>query len=117
MFTCVMNVTVNMDTNNIKWWRRRIDNDSPSEEIKTSGNKLFSIANNNNGGILTSVLMINGLRSAFIGPYWVKMTDGAQLSEMAFLGVVQSGMYVYICVLCRYVYMCLCGCMYVHTHV
>ena len=96
MFTCVMNVTVNISTDNIKWWRIRIDNGSPPEEIKTQGNNVFSITNSISGRMLTSVLMITGLRSAHVGPYWLKVADGTQMSDMAFLSIIPSGTYVCI---------------------
>ena len=111
MFTCVMNITVNKSTDNIKWWRRRIDDDSPSIEIKTQGTNLFSITRTISGGTLTSILMITNLRLAFVGPYWLKMANSTQLTDKAFLSIVPSG--TYVC-MCAYV----CGLiMYVHTYV
>ena len=103
MFTCVVHVTVNISTDDIQWWRRRIDYNFPPEEVKTQGNNLFSITNNISGGMLTSVLMVAGLRSAHMGPYWLKVADGTQMSDMAFLTIVPSGTYVCICVLYMYV--------------
>ena len=118
MFTCVMNVTVNIRTDDIKWWRKRIDNDSPRDEIPTQGSNLFSTASSINGGILTSVLIITNLRLLFIGPYWLEVADGIGSSDSAFLSIIPNGMYVRICILCMYGYMCLCGhiCTYIiHT--
>ena len=104
MFTCVMNTTVNISIDSINWWRIRIDiGYSLPLQIRTRSNNIFSIASNISGGILTSVLMITGLRSALIGPYWVEVANGTQLSDMAFLSIVASGTYVCIYVQCMYV--------------
>ena len=98
MFTCIVNVTVNISTDDIKWWRRRIDSDSSPNKIITQGNYVFNITNNISGGMLTSVLMITGLRSSHVGPYWVEVADDTQLimSDMAFLSIVLSGTHLCI---------------------
>ena len=98
MFTCVVHVTVDLSTNNIKWWRKRIDNNSPSDEIRTQGNNVWNITNSISGEMLTSVLMITGLTSVHIGPYWLEVADGTQLimSDMAFFSIILSGTYVCI---------------------
>ena len=95
MFTCKMeSKNVNVSMEDIMWWRRRIDDDSYiPRPIRTQGNNVFSIISNISGGILTSVLMITDLRTAFIGPYWVGMTGGERhfpLSDMAFLSIVPN---------------------------
>ena len=95
MFTCVMkfnNVWVNTD--GITWWRRRIDDASANTSLSIKENPRFNIINNINETTLTSVLMITALRTAFIGPYWLGMVDGTQLSNVAFLSIVPNGMYV-----------------------
>ena len=111
MFTCVMrfeNVSVNEE--GIKWWRRR--NDQPTKKLKiieTQGNKFFSITSNISGETLTSVLMINVLRSTLIGPYWLEMADDTQLSDVAFLSIAPSGMCVRIYAFCT--------CVYIHSFI
>ena len=111
MFTCVMRFkNVNISKEDIRWWRGRI-NQSTNKHllIRIQGNTAFSITSNISGETLTSVLMINGLRSAFIGPYWAEMADGTQLSDVAFLSIAPSGMCVYICIcipcMCVYMFM------------
>ena len=95
VFTCVMkfnNMWVNTD--GITWWRRRIDDASANTSLSIKENPRFNIINNINETTLTSVLMITALRTAFIGPYWLGMVDGTQLSNVAFLSIVPNGMYV-----------------------
>ena len=94
MFFCKMRFqNVNISKEDIKWWRRRYDavNMYP-QIIRTQGNSILSITSNITGGTLTTVLMISRLSSAFIGPYWVGMGNGTQLSDVAFLSIVPSGM-------------------------
>ena len=103
MFTCKMeskSVNINIiSMEDITWWRRRMDDGSYTPQpIRTQGNNLFSITSNISGGILSSVLMVTDLRSAFIGPYWVGITGGERhipLSDMAFLSIVPNGMCMY----------------------
>ena len=93
MFTCVMRFNyVNISKEDIKWWRIRIDSTSEPLIVSAQTIRLFSITSNIDEGILTSVLMINVLRTAFIGLYWLGMADGTQLSDVAFLSIVPSGM-------------------------
>ena len=93
LFTCVMRSNnVSISEEDIKWWRRRNDQSTEPQIIETQGNNVFSITSNISGGTLTSVLMINVLRQAFIGPYWLGMADGTQLSDVAFLSITPSGM-------------------------
>ena len=117
MFTCVINATVNISTDNIQWWRKRINHNSMPNEIKALASNIFSVTNSNNGRTITSVLIITVLRSDLMGPYWLKVADGTQMSDMAFLIIVPRGTYMCICVLCTYVHMSLCGHMYVHIYV
>ena len=94
---------MNISIEDIKWQRNRTDDDSVNPQIiMTQGNNLISITSNISGGMLTSVLMITHLRSAHVGPYWVKVADDAQLimSAVAFLRIGPSGMTL----LC--IYMC-----------
>ena len=116
MFTFVMEFqNVNISTEDVKWWRRRIDDASNrSLLIDTKGNSLFSITSNVINETLTSVLMINGLRSGFTGPYWLEVADDAQpiMSAVAFLSIGPSGMTL-LCI-------CMCtmhDCIFVSAHV
>ena len=117
MFTFVMEFqNVNISIEDIKWQRNRTDDayvNNP-QIIRTLGSNLFSITSSISAGMLTSVLMITGLRSAHVGPYWVEVADGAQLimSAVAFLSIGPSGMTL----LC--VYMCtMHGCIFVGVYV
>ena len=112
MLTCVMRFqNVNISKEDIEWWRRRIDQNNNTEIIKPQGTTAFSITSNISGGTLTSVLMINSLRSQLIGPYWLEIADGTQMSDVAFLSIVPSGM-------CMYIHICiLCMCVHIYTYV
>ena len=95
MFTFVMRFNnVEINEKDVKWWRRRINlphNNQPQDRVlSTQGNNILSITCNISRGTLTSVLMINSLTSARVGPYWVGMTNGTQLSNVAFLSIVPS---------------------------
>ena len=94
MFFCKMRFqNVNLSKEDIKWWRRRFDFPNMDPQIiTTQGNTIFSITSNISGGTLTTVLMISRLSSARVGPYWLGMTNGTQLSDVAFLSIVPSGM-------------------------
>ena len=93
VFTCVMRLNnVRINTDNIAWWRRRIDQNSETQPIKE--NNKFNITNNINEKILTSVLVITGLRSGLEGPYWLGMANSTRWSDVAFLSILLNGMYV-----------------------
>ena len=109
VFTCIMrfqNVIISKE--DIKWWTIR----SSKRLIRTQGTNTFSITSNISGGTLSTVLMINGLRSALIGPFWLGMANGTQLSDVAFLSITPSGMYtvamssLYVLRMCCIVVMC-----------
>ena len=93
MFTCMMEFqNVSIRAEDMKWWRVRTDLSS-NTPLLIKENVRFNINSTIKGGVLTSVLMINGLRSAFIGPYWFGMTDSKQhipLSDIAFLSIIPS---------------------------
>ena len=94
MFTCVMRFqNVNISKEDIKWWRIANDHSNNQQRllIRTQGTTAFSITSNISGETLTTVLMINGLKSVFIGQYWLGMADGTQLSDVAFLSITPSG--------------------------
>ena len=99
MFTCVMRFqNVSISKEDIKWWR--ITTDHATNQwylpIRLQGTTVFNITSNISGERLTSVLIINGLRSQFIGPYWLEMANGTQISDVAFLSIAPSGMCIYI---------------------
>ena len=105
MFTCVMRFhNVNISKEDIKWWRRTFT--EGRKTIWTQGNKIFRITRNIIEGTLTTILMINDLRSHFMGPYWLEMADGTQLSDMAFLSIIPNGTYVLLYAYCAYSYSC-----------
>ena len=110
MFTCVMRLqNVNISKEDIKWWRIANDhaNNQKRLRIPTHGTIAFSITSNISGDTLTTILMINGLKSNFIGPYWLGMDGDTQLSDVAFLSITPNGTYVHIriiCILCTCVY-------------
>ena len=83
---------MNISKEDIKWWRRRIDQNNDPRIIRTQGSTFFSVTSNISGETLASVLMINSLKSAFAGPYWLGMANGTQLSDMSFLSITPSGM-------------------------
>ena len=98
-FTCVMNITNVSESIDVKWWRRRIDQNSGNVPIVTQGvtrlNVINSISNNNDK--LTSVLMITDVRVTDIGPYWcaVMITNELTMeSNRAFLNITPNGMYI-----------------------
>ena len=110
MFFCKIrfqNVVISKE--DIKWWRRRFDvRNMDPQVIRTQGNNILSITSNIAGGTLTTVLMISRLSLARVGPYWLGMTNGTQLSDVAFLSITPSGMYAYCaCVHTVYVSVCL----------
>ena len=85
---------MNISKEDIKWWRIANDHSNNQQRllIRTQGTTAFSITSNISGETLTTVLMINGLKSVFIGQYWLGMADGTQLSDVAFLSITPSGM-------------------------
>ena len=122
MFTCVIMrfQNVNVSKEDIKWWRVTNDhaNNQQRQTISTQGTNAFSITINTSGETLTAVLMINNLKSNFVGPYWVGMADGTQLSDVAFLSIAPSGMCIYVyayraCVVGTYV--CMVISMYIYV--
>ena len=99
MFTCVIKLNVNMNVEDIRWWTIRNDHSTSGSQrliVRTQGTTAFDTTSNINGETLSSVLLINGLRSQFIGPYWLGMADGTQLSDVGFLSIALSGMCIYI---------------------
>ena len=100
VFTCVVDIilNVNINTEDISWWRIRTDHDSVI--LITETVTRYIISNDINEHRVTSVLTITNLRLADMGPYWPGLTDDNQLCSMAFLSVVlQNGMCVYhICI-------------------
>ena len=114
VFTCVVEFqNVNISTEDIKWWRIRIDVVS-NAPLFIRENIRFIVTSNISGGVLTSVLMITDLRTAFIGPYWLGMVDGTQLSNVAYLSIVPNGMCM--CCVCTNMYVYMYVCMYVHMY-
>ena len=100
MFTCVIDTSnVNISTEDISWWRKRRDHNNnliPNPVmISQHGNKRIRINQRNNGENLTSVIMINYVRSSDAGPYWLSLMDteiSIIISTMAFLSIVPNGM-------------------------
>ena len=91
IFTCVVDIhNVSIDTRNINWWRKRIDqNSSPIKVAFTAAG--HRTVNSINGYRLTSLLMITNVKSTHIGPYW--LNESRNLSDVAYLSVTPNGMY------------------------
>ena len=96
VFTCVMDIlNANISTEDIRWWRMRINHNSLTKITETVTR--YTISNDINEHRVTSVLMITNVRLADMGPYWPGLIDDNQLCSMAFLNVVlQNGMCVHI---------------------
>ena len=106
VFTCVMDIlNVSINTEDINWWRIRIDHKGLTEITETVTR--YTISNDINGHELTSALMITNVRLGDMGPYWPGLIDDNQLCSMAFLSTV-NGTYVcvsYVYYVCTYLHM------------
>ena len=101
MFTCMIDTSnANISTEDISWWRKRRDHNNdllpdPSM-ISRQGSTRIRIIKHNNGKNLTSVLMINDVRTSDAGPYWLSLMDTEHntiTSTTAFLSIVPNGMH------------------------
>ena len=97
MFTCVIDTSnVNISTVDISWWRKRRDHNNnllPDPLMISQHGPIRSrIINSITGGNLTSVLLINDVRSSDAGPYWLSLMD-TENSTIAFLSIVPNGMH------------------------
>ena len=101
MFTCVIDTSdINVNVEDVSWWRKRRNHNNdllpdPSM-ISQQGSTRIRIIKHNNGKNLTSVLMINDVRTSDAGPYWLSLMDTEHntiTSTMAFLSIVPNGMH------------------------
>ena len=100
VFTCVMDIpNVNISILDITWWRIR-NSDAHWIRIISKAVRRLNVNNSINQGTLTSAFMITDVRSIDVGPYlFILMIPNkfAMGSNMAFLNIVTSGMYVNTC--------------------
>ena len=104
MFTCVIEIqNTNTTVNDVKWKRTRTD----QNRIITISphNPSHTIVNTISEHTLTSVIMITGLSSAHMGPYWLEIgEDGNRtLSDVVYLSIALNGMFVCYISSCSYV--------------
>ena len=93
MFTCVIDTSnANVTAKDISWWREKRDYKNSFLMIPKQDNHKFRIIENETGENLTSILIINDVRSSDAGPYWLRLMDIKNIT-MAFLSIVPDGMF------------------------
>ena len=108
VFTCVIDIlNVNISIEDIRWWRKREDNNATIQLRLPSIIKRYNITNIISEHRLTSVLMITDVRLADLGLYWLGLTiNKNKLCNNAFLSVLPNGMYIYTYVYSMCIYVC-----------
>ena len=93
----------------VTWWRTRIDNlPTINISVPLRGNRRFRITNTIMDNRLTSVLNITDITLIHVGPYWLRLNDNEDISNMAFLNV-SHGMYVHTYArMCEAMHICMC---------
>ena len=95
----IHNISI-VNIENVNWWRTRLDHNDPSNFMISPHTRDIYIMKNIGGNRLTSVLVIKGVTSSHMGPYWLGFSDSKNnLSNKAFLNVISNGMYI-----CMYAY-------------
>ena len=94
IFTCIVDIhNTSIVTRKTQWWRTRIDQKIPFPfKIAFTASRHHTV-NSINGYRLTSLLMITDVKLTHRGPYWLKLNESRNLSDVAYLSVTPNGMY------------------------
>ena len=93
IFTCIVDIhNTSIVTKTTQWWRTRIDVNFPLPIKIAFTASRHNTVNSINGHRLTSLLMITNVKLTHRGPYWLKLNESRNLSDVAYLSVTPNGM-------------------------